>query len=58
MAKTISVSEARDELGDTVDRVARNGLGGHFKTGAVSSGQRDGPARCGHLKGGGECSTS
>jgi prevent-host-death family protein len=25
MAKTISVSEARDELGDTVDRVARNG---------------------------------
>lgn len=25
MAKTISVTEARDELGDTVDRVARNG---------------------------------
>jgi prevent-host-death family protein len=25
MAKTISVSDARDELGDTVDRVARNG---------------------------------
>ena len=25
MAKTISVSEARDELGDTVDRVARKG---------------------------------